>query len=157
LFLSQGGSERVGYLTDGEPCDAPANSPNKWRGNTVHSALHGITIMYKQGVPRCAKISGFTVWKNFDWGLFFYTKSRVIVSDTVFADNTNSINPHVYAPPALTHVTADKFVHVLNTTFIGRTASWDCVVDKVAPKGSVVNAQQRAKKSPSGSTLILAY
>jgi hypothetical protein len=110
--------------------------------------------MYKQGVPRCAEISGFTVWKNFDWGLFFYTKSRVIVSNCVFADNTNSINPHVYQPPALSHVTADKFVHVRNTTFIGRTASWDCVTDKVAPKGSVVNSIQRAKKSPSGSNSI---
>ena len=78
----------------------------------------------------------------------------MIVSDSVFADNTNSINPHVYAPPALSHVTADKFVHVLNTTFIGRTASWDCVIDKVAPKGSVVNKQQRAKKAPGGLSLI---
>lgn len=153
LYLFQAGSERIGYLTDGEPCDTPDNSPKKWRGNSVHGALQGISILYKQGVPRCAKISSFLVWKNYDWGLFFYTKSRVIVSDTTFADNTNSINPHVFAPPALSHVTADKFVHVLNTTFIGRTANWDCVIDKVPPKGSVVNEQQRAKKSPSGLTL----
>lgn len=156
-FSRQGGSERVGYLTDGEPCDTPANSPNSWRGNTVHGALHGISIMYKQGVSRCARISGFTVWKNFDWGLFFYTKSRVIVSHSVFADNTNSINPHVYSPHALSHATADKFVHVVNTTLIGRTASWDCVVDKLPPKGSVVNTLQRAKKSPSGLAILNYY
>lgn len=113
--------------------------------------------MYSQGYPRCAKISGFLVWKNYDWGLFFYTKSRIIITDSVFAENTNSINPHVFAPAALSHVTADKFVHVLNTTFIGRTASWDCAVDKVAPKTSVVNTKQRAKRTPSGATFLKAF
>lgn len=145
-----GGSERIGYLTDGEPCKIEKTSPRKWRGNTVHGALHGVSIMYHQGLPKCSKISDFLIWKNYDWGLFFFTKSRVIVSHCTFADNTNSMNGHVWAPRSLTHETADKFVHVQDSTFIGRTSSWDCTVDSVAPAATVVNSHHRAFKSPSG-------
>ena len=126
------------------------DSPRKWRGNTVHGALHGISIMYKQGLPTCSKISGFLIWKNYDWGLFFYTRSRIIVSDTVFADNTNSINGHVWSPHALSHGTADKFVHIQDSTFIGRTSSWDCTIDSIAPVTAVISGKQRAKKTPTG-------
>lgn len=97
-------------------------------------------------------VSGFLIWKNYDWGLFFFTKSRVIVRDDVFADNTNSINGVVWAPHALSHQAADKFVYVQNSTFIGRTSSWDCSVDAVAPATTVVNNHQRAFRSPSGET-----
>ncbi len=141
----------MGYLIDGEPCDTPSSSPSKWRNNTVHGALHGISLFYGQGIPGCAMISGFLAWKNYDWGLFFFTKSRMIIQDNVFADNTNSINGMVYHPPALTHITSDKFVHIKDTVFIGRTASWDCTIDAVAPVTAVVNDFQRAFKTRSGT------
>ena len=100
-------------------------------------------------------ISGFLAWKNYDWGLFFFTKSRMIIQDNVFADNTNSINGMVYSPPALTHVTSDKFVHIKDTVFIGRTASWDCTIDAIAPATTVVNDFQRAFKTRSGIVYVI--
>ena len=107
--------------------------------------------MYKQGLPECSMLSGFIVWKSFDWGVFFYTKSRVIVDDVILADNTNSINGHIWSPAALSHVTADKYFHVKHSIIIGRTSSWDCAVDSVAPVSSVVNTQHRAIKTPTGN------
>lgn len=152
LFL-KGGSERVGYLIDGEACNTPSSSPSKWRGNTVHGALHGISILYKQGIPNCAMVSGFVTWKNYDWGLFFFTKSRMVVQDNVFADNVNSINGVVYKPTALSHLTSDKFVHIKDTVIIGRTAGWDCTIDEVAPATTVVNSFQRAFRTRTGNRI----
>ena len=145
-----GGSERIGYLIDGEPCNTLNTAPSKWRGNTVHSVLHGVNILTNQGIPRCTMISGFLVWKAYDWGVFFFPTSRVIVKDIVLADNVNSINGLVYEPKALTHKTADKFIHIQDTVLIGRTASWDCTIDAVEPAATVVNEFQRAHRSTTG-------
>ena len=99
-------------------------------------------------------ISGFLAWKNYDWGLFTFTKSRLIIQDNVFADNVNSINAVVYHPPALTHKTSDKFVHIRDTVIIGRSSSWDCTVDAVEPVTAVVNDFQRAFRTRSGTVLL---
>jgi hypothetical protein len=123
----------------------------------VHGALHGISILYNQGIPGCAKVSNFLAWKNYDWGLFFFTKSRMVIQDNVFADNINSINGVVYDPPALTHRPSDKFVHIKDTVFIGRTAGWDCTIDAVEPVTAVVNDIQRAFKTPSGTVVCNAF
>ena len=95
-------------------------------------------------------VSGFLVWKIYDWGLFFFTKSRVLIRDNVFADNVNSINGMVYDPHALSHKTSDKFVSIQDTVMIGRTASWDCAIDAVEPVTAIVNEKQRAFRTPTG-------
>lgn len=100
-------------------------------------------------------ISGFLAWKNYDWGMFAFTKSRLVVQDNVFADNVNSINAIVYDPPALTHKISDKFVHIRDTVIIGRSSSWDCTVDAVAPVTTVVNDFQRAFRTRSGKVFCV--
>lgn len=80
------GSERIGFHIRGETCysDSPGGS---WEGNTVHTTLHGIHIGYSDGLPECLKIANFVVWKSWDFGVFGFPTSRVILQDTVVVDN----------------------------------------------------------------------
>lgn len=80
------GSERIGFHIRGESCYQ--NDPDeRWDGNSAHTALHGIHIGYVDGFPGCLKIANFMTWKNWDYGVFAYPSSRVIVQDSIVVDN----------------------------------------------------------------------
>ena len=83
---SAAGSEKIGFHLDGENCyqTTPGTS---WHGNVAHTTLHGVHIGYTDGLPGCSKVSRFTVWKSWDYGVYAYTASSVIVSETVIADS----------------------------------------------------------------------
>jgi hypothetical protein len=80
------GSERIGFHIRGEKCYT-ADPLKSWLRNTAHSCLHGIHIGYNDGYPGCAKVANFHSWKNWDYGIFAYPSSRVMVEDCVLADN----------------------------------------------------------------------
>ena len=80
------GSERIGFHIRGESCYG-GNPEERWEGNSAHTTLHGIHIGYSDGLPGCLKIANFVLWKSWDFGVFGYPESRVIVQNTVFADN----------------------------------------------------------------------
>lgn len=80
------GSERIGFHIRGESCYGD-NPEERWEANTAHTTLHGIHIGYTDGLPGCLKISNFVVWKSWDFGVFGYPDSRVVVQNTVVADN----------------------------------------------------------------------
>lgn len=80
------GSERIGFHIRGESCYGD-NSEEHWEANSAHTTLHGIHIGYHDGLPGCLKISNFVVWKSWDFGVFGYPMSRVIVQNTVVVDN----------------------------------------------------------------------
>lgn len=54
-------------------------------------------IGYDDGLPGCLKIANFVIWKNWDYGVFGFPKSRVIVQDTVVADSYIGNEIHNYA------------------------------------------------------------
>ena len=80
------GSERIGFHIRGESCYQD-NSEERWDANTAHTSLHGIHIGYHDGLPGCLKIANFVIWKNWDFGIFGFPSSRVIVQDTIVADS----------------------------------------------------------------------
>lgn len=81
------GSERVGFKTRGKSCYGK-NLNERWEGNIAHTTLHGIHIGYNDGLPGCLKIPNFLLWKNYDYGVFASPSSRIVVENTVMADNT---------------------------------------------------------------------
>ena len=80
------GSERIGFHIRGESCYGD-NPEERWEANSAHSTLHGIHIGFHDGLPGCLKIANFLLWKSWDFGVFGYPASRVIIQDTVVADN----------------------------------------------------------------------
>uniref|UniRef100_A0A8C5AWE7 PKHD1 like 1, tandem duplicate 1 n=1 Tax=Gadus morhua TaxID=8049 RepID=A0A8C5AWE7_GADMO len=103
------GFERVGYRIDGEPY-SPSSS-EAWLQNEAHGGLYGV-YMNKDGLPRCSLIRRFTVWKSYDYGIYFQTASNVIVAGVTLADNGLGLMPLVYSPPSLPHLYADKTIRV---------------------------------------------
>ena len=81
------GSERVGFKIRGKSC-YQEDPDESWDGNVGHTTLHGIHIGYGDGLPGCLKIENFLLWKNWDYGVFAFPSSRVIVKNTIVADNT---------------------------------------------------------------------
>lgn len=80
------GSERIGFHIRGEKCYT-ADPVNPWLRNSAHTCLHGVHIGYNDGYPGCAKVANFLSWKNWDYGIFGYPRSRVMVRDCKLADN----------------------------------------------------------------------
>ncbi|KAG7251316.1 hypothetical protein CRUP_021887, partial [Coryphaenoides rupestris] len=105
------GFERVGYRIDGEPCPGSQSSEERWHQNEAHGGLYGV-YMNKDGLPGCSLIRGFTVWKSYDYGIYFQTPSNVIVAEVTLADNGLGLMPLVYWPPSLSHAYADKTIQV---------------------------------------------
>ncbi|KAK7105773.1 hypothetical protein V1264_017108 [Littorina saxatilis] len=123
------GSERAAYHLMGQPCSTP--SAAMWSNNEAHSCLTGVGI-FPDDTPvdsTCYLWAGFMLWKNGDWGLFIDNSPSVQFKNIVAAENGASVMTHVIGPGATGHATGDKTVDVSDSTFIGRTMSFDCSLD----------------------------
>ena len=120
----------VGFHINGVPCPGVANSAESWLGNTAHSTLIGVVLFKEDGLSECTHITGFTVYKNHDFGVYSQIESSFHVSNITSVDNNLGLFPMVIKPPALSHEAADKYVKVYDSTFVGRSAAFDCTKDK---------------------------
>lgn len=57
---------------------------------------------------------------------------------------------NVWAPPALSHRTADKFVRLDRVLIVGTSPSFDCVRDVVSPRNSDITQKVRAPRYAGG-------
>ncbi|XP_037651430.1 PKHD1 like 1, tandem duplicate 1 [Sebastes umbrosus] len=119
------GYERVAYRIDGEPCPGYPNENEKWIDNEAHGGLYGV-YLNKDGLPGCSLIRGFFVWRSFDYGIYFQTIMNVIVSNVTLVDNGMGVMPMIFAPPSVSHVYADKPVHIQNALIVGSSPNFDC-------------------------------
>ncbi|XP_070541075.1 fibrocystin-L-like [Ptychodera flava] len=148
------GSERVGFRISGEPCFSDIDPEDKWEGNVAHTTLHGVHMFYSDGLQGCSKISNFMVYKSYDFGVWFHPECSVMMSDLVLVDNTCGIMPMIYNPPALSHVTSDKFVSLSNSLIVGTVQAMIVTQTGVeVPQSSSDNKLQslgkRAPRTPS--------
>ena len=152
------GCERAGFKVNGEPCTHDINSAEPWSGNVAHSVLTGVTLFADQGVAGCSLIRDFTVYKAFDYGLYYQSESNLEVIDFTSIDNNLGLFPMVVKPAALGHAFADKWVHVSNSSFVGTSSSFDCNTD-VSPGGPniILSAQARSWRSPGGGKIGIAF
>eukprot|EP00794_Sanderia_malayensis_P001202 gene1202-575_t len=141
------GSEKIGFLVEGESC-SDINQAKDWRDNEAHSCLHGIHLPYDGHLPVCSRISNFFSWKNYDYGIFAWPTSSIIVSLCTFADNTDNLFLNVAKPPSLSHRRIDKFIEVRDSLVIGVSPSYDCVSDNNQPYPATMLGS-RGRKSPT--------
>lgn len=143
------GSERFGYKLDGEKCtDYPLGIST---GNEVHGAWHGVHLHYVEGLPGCAMLYGFLIWKNYDYGIFTYCESSVVVDHVIAVDNTVGMFPNVWGPPAKSHRTADKYFILRHSLIVGTSPNYDCAEDSIIPYARQPYGGIGAKTAPGGT------
>ncbi|MEE6507574.1 hypothetical protein FKM82_026763 [Ascaphus truei] len=119
------GFERVGYRIRGEPCTDESNPNEEWFNNEAHGGLFGV-YMNEDGLPGCSLIRRFTLWKCWDYGIYFQTQESVKVSEVVLADNGMGILSIIYTPPATSHEMSNKTVKILNSLLVGSSPNFKC-------------------------------
>ena len=150
------GSERIGFLIPGEDCEV-INRERDWRENEAHSCLHGVHIDKGKNFGKCARVSNFYSWKNWDYGIFSYASCSIIVSNCTVADSGNDLFLYVGQPPALSHVRKDKFVKVRDSLIIGVSPSFDCRADSVRPMPATIIGFRAPRGSGGKSSIKLTH
>ena len=59
------------------------NPVEMWKQNEAHGGLYGV-YLNRDGLPDCTLIQGFTVWRSFDYGIYFQV--TVFSNATVFRE-----------------------------------------------------------------------
>uniref|UniRef100_A0AAY5ETB4 Polycystic kidney and hepatic disease 1 (autosomal recessive)-like 1 n=1 Tax=Electrophorus electricus TaxID=8005 RepID=A0AAY5ETB4_ELEEL len=117
------GYERVGFSIDGEPCPGTFSPVAQWQENEAHGGLFGI-YMNNDGLPGCVQIQDFTVWRSFDFGIYFQVSMSVLISNVTLVDNGMGIMPLIYGPSAVTHEYSNKTV--TNALIVGSSPNFNC-------------------------------
>lgn len=145
------GSERFGFKLDGETCTDFGGIST---GNEVHGCWHGVHLHYVECLPVCSMLSGFLIWKSYDYGIFTYCSSSIIVDHVIAVDNTVGMFPNVWGPPALSHRTADKYFVLRHSLIVGTSPDYDCAEDGIIPFARRPYGGIGAKKAPGGTVIL---
>ena len=122
------GCERMGFYTDGEPCTTEINPTEPWSNNVAHSSLTGVMLLKVSnsdtvGHEGCTMVGNFTTYKNHDYGVYYQLKSSVQLIGVTSIDNGVGFFSLVFAPPAVSHVAEEKFVHIFDSSFVGTSSA----------------------------------
>ncbi|XP_043922184.1 fibrocystin-L [Protopterus annectens] len=144
------GFERAGYQIDGEPCPGQYNPVEDWYNNEAHSGLYGI-YMNQDGLPTCSHIQGFTLWKCWDYGIYFQVMSSVKISNVTLADNGMGIFSIVYTPTSLSHETSNKTIAIKNALLVGSSPDFNCSdIVTNSDNNIALSNQHRSTRPPKG-------
>ncbi|MBN3294524.1 PKHL1 protein, partial [Polypterus senegalus] len=119
------GFERSGYRINGEPCPGTFNPAETWSNNEAHGGLYGV-YLNGDGLPDCTFIQGFTVWKCWDYGIYFQTYMNVQISNVTLVDNGMGIMPMSYTPPSVSHQYSNRTIQIENSLFVGSSPDFNC-------------------------------
>ncbi|XP_067947416.1 fibrocystin-L-like [Watersipora subatra] len=151
------GSERSGYSIAGYSCE----SADLWSGNVAHGTLSGVVILPEYPAPTpCVKVSGFTVYHTFDYGIYTQTSAAVLLEDLVLADNKVGVLSLIMGPEALSHQFSNKQVQLSNSLIVGSTDQRDCSMAYDADPDSCnldTTSTARSWTSNSGGSIAMAF
>lgn len=114
------GSDRLGFLAAGAPCDA-AEGEESFRDNVAHSSLAGL-VLTRAGA--CTLVRGFQAYRNWDFGIITMRgiDSDVVLDGVVLADNMHAgLLPLVKGAMVTAHE-----VTVRNSLFVGHSSEAAC-------------------------------
>ena len=124
-------SERAGYhlhpmIT--ASCSASTPQYNEETANTVMSSQMGVVLWPGDKISDngCNIVSGYKMWKIFDYAVYLNNKNNEKVSGIVTADSGVDVMVYVMGPSALSHTVEHKTVELWNSAIIGYTSSMDC-------------------------------
>eukprot|EP00117_Sycon_ciliatum_P037364 scpid335/ scgid27970/ Fibrocystin-L; Polycystic kidney and hepatic disease 1-like protein 1 len=115
------GSDRISFSFPGSPCNsdgsAPRGSSAKFWDNTAHGGLIGLKVV---GVAdMCTAIGGFTVTHHWDYGIFSWTASSLVITDVAIAVGHVGVNLNVFGPDPVQHLFEDKSVKLQKSLIVG--------------------------------------
>ncbi|XP_043545299.1 PKHD1 like 1, tandem duplicate 1 [Chiloscyllium plagiosum] len=119
------GFEKAGYRINGEPCPEQSNSTEAWFNNEVHGGECGI-YMNRDGFATCSLIQGFTIWKCWEYGIYFQTEGSVQVSEVTLMENKLSIFSMIYASSASEPKISNKSILIRNALLVGISPIFNC-------------------------------
>ena len=129
------GSERGGYRTDGEKCSAATPSDKRWKGNVAHSVMAGVAMESGEGdchheeKDQCSKLSGFTVYRGWLYGIYTNTECSIRLENAVLVDNGVGFFHMSIKPSSSSNEYAYKFSQVKDVLVVGQSPSLDCSKD----------------------------
>ena len=89
-------------------------------------------IIYEDSVQEsCTLWSGFTFWKNLDFGIYYYARPNGVFKNNIFVENGVGIFPMVWGPSSVSHDHRDVFVNITDNIFIGKTSTFDKSLDVI--------------------------
>lgn len=141
------GYERVAYRINGEPCPGNLNENENWVQNEAHGGLFGV-YLNKDGLPGCSFIRGFYIWKSFDHGIYFQVTMDIVISNVTLVDNGVGVMPLIFGPPALSHMFADKSVHIENALIVGSSPNFNCADTVPTTDYNIVNSEGHRAPRP---------
>ena len=143
------GGGKAGFHTNGEACEAGGS--DEITGNVAHSTLHGIHMGYEDGHPSgCSKLSGFTIFNCYHYGIFAYGQAGIWITDTALVNNYAGVYISVIGPASLTHIVGDKQVVIENSIIISASEQHECAQDDIVPEISEHETSHRGIRSASG-------
>ncbi|XP_061110160.1 fibrocystin-L-like isoform X2 [Conger conger] len=145
------GFERAGFRIDGEPCSGMGSPVEMWHQNEAHGGLYGV-YLNRDGLPNCTLIQGFTIWRSFDFGIYFQVTMSVQVHNVTLVDNGMGILPMIYTPPSLSHQYSNKTVQVKDALIVGSSPQFDCSQTLSSSVTYMrLSNQHRSPRPPNGS------
>ena len=127
------GAERSGVYWRGDLCPGYSMSPmnHSIKGNTIYSALSGVTMLptYYYSNLNCIKIGGFTIFKCSHYGIYYQSYAALILDSNTLIDNQIGAFYMVLGPKGLEHQAANKTIIVQNSLVVGRSLQYSCEKD----------------------------
>uniref|UniRef100_A0A6I8N1M6 Fibrocystin-L n=1 Tax=Ornithorhynchus anatinus TaxID=9258 RepID=A0A6I8N1M6_ORNAN len=126
------------------------NPVEEWQNNEAHGGLFGV-YMNQDGLPGCSLIQGFTIWKCWDYGIYFQTTESVQIYNVTLVENGMGIFSIIYTPAATSHKISSKTVQVENSLLIGSSPKFNCsdILTNEDPNIRLT-ATHRSCRPPSG-------
>ncbi|XP_012942613.1 fibrocystin-L [Aplysia californica] len=145
------GAERFAYSLGGQSCSTL--DADLWSGNMAQGALLGVGL-FSEDPPAdssCTTYSGFTLWKNLDFGIYYNSVPSAVFKNNIFVENGVGIFPFVMGPASLSHAYQDKYSEVSNNIFIGKTSTFSESLDVLDKSDHNIQLSVMARSHGSGS------
>ncbi|CAL1525941.1 unnamed protein product, partial [Lymnaea stagnalis] len=153
------GAERTGYHLKGQPCSIQDDL--LWSGNIVIGTLIGVSVMPCDTLADsvCVTYSGFTVWKNFDYGFYYNNRPSLVIKNSILIENGIGIFPMLVGPNAVNHEYTDKYVVVNDNVFVGKTSTFSETLDVLDEKDDILTyspmLRYSGRPSPCGKIGVI--
>ena len=155
-------SERVGYHVSGVPSETAVTEPyDEELVNIAVSNLMGLAV-FPMDISRHRGISlfsGYNLWKNVDYGVYYNSRNSVKIESCVFAYNHGvDIFPMVFGPSSVAHLCEHKTVEVTDSIVIGYSSSMDMWFDAVPAETYIgLSSHCRGVRGPGDEKLGLVF
>ena len=148
-------SERFGFRIPPLTC---GNMTGSYSNNMAYGNLIGVGLLPEDSVAGdCLEYSGFTLWKNHDFGIYYQQSQSARISNNILIDNRQGIFTHVNGPGVLSHQISSKEVQIENNLIIGASPVYDCANDVSPSTDNMALSPSRPNMAPTGGMIGVVF